>query len=88
MNSTKRPCRERLLATLLENDRDPKIYPISPPPDGYAVVCVWTEGEDCIVGALDEFESEAAQEATGYQSRSRCLYFTVPRAVAETALSG
>lgn len=83
MNGTQQPCRERLLARLLESDPQPKMYPIHPPPEGYELVCVWEVGpNDFLVGSLSEFE----ECASSYQTSPKCLYLTVPVAVAEEAL--
>ena len=83
-NGTRRQCRERLLAHLVDNDPDPKIYPISPPPDGFQVVCVWEHEGQPVVATLQEFQDVASS----YQCPVRCLYFTVPSAVADDALTG
>lgn len=79
-----RQCRERVFALLVENDPDPKIYPISPPPEGFVVVCVWDHEDGQAVGTLEEFE----KLASSYPDTLRCLYLTVPVAVAEDALRG
>jgi hypothetical protein len=79
-----RRCRERLFDELRRLDDDPKIYPILPAEAGYDVLCVWSHDGSEFVGSYDEFLSEAS----GYHAKSPCLYFTVPREVADRVRQG
>lgn len=83
-SQTSRQCRERMLAKLLEEDRNPKIYPILPTPENKVIVCVWQIDDDLFIGDHAEFSALAP----GYHEEHRVVYFTVTRELSERLLSG